>query len=111
METKVKQIKEYSLIYNTLPLDKESLDSVEKEVVTLENMLKIVDDYTYEKDALKKEVANVKDIVESLPIDDKTLCEAPESEPKLGTFIPSNSSILSFVTLRFNFLHSFFLNS
>ncbi|KAF5301738.1 hypothetical protein FQA39_LY19084 [Lamprigera yunnana] len=85
METKVKQIKEYSLIYNTLPLDKESLDSVEKEVVTLENMLKIVDDYTYEKDALKKEVANVKDIVESLPIDDKTLCEAPESEPKLGS--------------------------
>ncbi|KAK4877319.1 hypothetical protein RN001_009825 [Aquatica leii] len=82
-QDKVQQIQEYLLVLNTIPSSKEELSLVEKEIETLELMYSAINGFQAEKELLEKEVARVKEILENFPLDDKTLCEAPESEPKL----------------------------
>ncbi|KAB0796728.1 hypothetical protein PPYR_10789 [Photinus pyralis] len=77
------KIKEVELYVQLLDLILSEQDVMEEEIVKLESIYDTVDEMTELKETLKEEVANIKEILESLPIDDNSLCEAPESEPKL----------------------------
>lgn len=79
----IAKMEEYIVFLNMLPLSDDELNEIEKEILIMEEMMDTIDYLSAEKVKLEKEVENVKDILESIPIDDKTLCESAKSEPKL----------------------------
>ncbi|KAK5642601.1 hypothetical protein RI129_008768 [Pyrocoelia pectoralis] len=78
---KIKEVEGYMQLLDLILIGE---DTIEEEIEKLESMYDTIDELTKLKDILKEEVANVKEVLESLPIDNNTLCEAPESEPKLA---------------------------
>ncbi|KAF5273328.1 hypothetical protein FQR65_LT04751 [Abscondita terminalis] len=83
-EEKVQQLQLFSLVLNTIPLDESNLDDIDLEMSTVESMFDSIDILLKEKKKLEDEIESIKDILQNLPGEDSTLCEAPESEPKLG---------------------------